>query len=273
MAIPAATDIAFALGVISLLQRRLPSSLAIFLLSLAIFDDVGAILIIAAFYGSELQAMPIVFAGVVFVVLMILNLSGVRSLAPYMLLGIVLWVAFLKSGVHATVAGVLCALTVPVLPDKDASPLASAEAGLHPWVAFGVLPIFAFANAGIALDEFSLQTLGSPLTLGIIAGLLLGKQLGVFGVGYLIVRLGWAKLPENTTWLMFYGVCTLAGIGFTMSLFIGSLAFTDPEKLVAVRVGVFAASLLSAALGFFVLFLAARAGKATEQYSGSAKSP
>ncbi|NNG04640.1 MAG: Na+/H+ antiporter NhaA [Inquilinus sp.] len=265
-AIPAATDIAFALGVLALVGARAPAALKLFLLALAIIDDLGAILIIALFYAADLSLLSLGLGLIGLGVLTALNRAGVIRIAPYVLVGIVVWVCVLKSGVHATLAGVAVAFCVP-LGDRrggEASPLKELEHMLHPWVAFGILPVFAFANAGVSLAGLSFADLLAPLPLGIAAGLFLGKQAGVLGFVYGGVRLGWCRLPPGTHWLHFYGVALLTGIGFTMSLFIGTLAFTDGAFAAEVRIGVIGGSILSAALGFAVLrFVAPRAVPAT----------
>ncbi len=259
-AIPAATDIAFALGVLALLGSRVPVALKIFLLALAIIDDLGAIVIIALFYTADLSIVSLVIAAICLAILLALNLSGVRRIAPYILVGLVMWVCVLKSGVHATLAGVIVALTIPLrVPDSDKqAPLLRLEHGLHPWVAFFVMPVFAFANAGVSLSDLSFSDLFAPIPLGIALGLFFGKQLGVFGFAWLAARAGICRLPEGTTWLQIYGIALLAGIGFTMSLFIGTLAFADPAHAAAVRLGVLSGSTLSALAGYMVLRLAAR---------------
>jgi NhaA family Na+:H+ antiporter len=266
-AIPAATDIAFALGILALLGSRAPLSLKIFLTAVAIIDDLGAIIIIAVFFTTDLSMSSLVAAGTCIVALFVLNLVGVRRLAPYILIGIVLWVAVLKSGVHATLAGVVLAMAIPLTgkTDRDPSPLRHLEHELHPWVAFAILPIFAFANAGVSFAGMSFADLFHPIPLGIIGGLFIGKQIGVFGAVYGMVRLGLAKPPEGASWLQIYAVSLLCGIGFTMSLFIGTLAFTDPEFAAPIRLGVLGGSLLSAVVGFVVLrFAPVRASSAPE---------
>ena len=254
-AIPAATDIAFALGVLALLGPRVPAALKVFLLALAIIDDLGAIIIIALFYTSELSPAVLAIAAAGVAALATLNLRGVTRIAPYLLVGLVIWVCVLKSGVHATLAGVVIALFIPLRTDnpKAPSPLLTVEHGLAPWVAFGVMPIFAFGNAGVALHGLALSDLFAGIPLGIAAGLFVGKQLGIVGFVWAGVRLGLARLPDGVTWLQVYGASLLAGIGFTMSLFIGTLAFTDPEHAAAVRIGVLAGSLMSGLLGYAVL--------------------
>ncbi len=258
-AIPAATDIAFALGVLALLGPRVPASLKVFLLAIAIIDDLGAIVIIALFYTADLttEALGLAAAGVA--ALIVLNRAGVTRLAPYILVGVFLWACVLKSGVHATLAGVALAFAVPFRAGEadDEPPLVRLEHMLHPWVAFGILPLFAFANAGVPLAGLTLGALLEPVTLGIILGLFVGKQVGVLATTWAAVRLGLAKLPEGSSWIQIYGVAVLTGIGFTMSLFIGELAFPAGDQSAAVRVGVLSGSLLSAFVGYVVLLLAA----------------
>ena len=254
-AIPAATDIAFALGVLALLGKRVPAALKLFLLALAVIDDLGAIVIIAVFYTADLSLISLTIGAVGALVLLAMNRAGVTRIAPFILVGVVMWVCVLKSGVHATLAGVIIALTIP-LRAKNAegkSPLHVLEEELHPWVYFGVMPLFAFANAGVALDGLSFAELVAPIPLGIALGLFLGKQIGILGFTWAGVRLGLCSLPKEVTWLQVYGVALLAGIGFTMSLFIGTLAFSDPESAKAVRLGVLSGSILSATLGYLVL--------------------
>ena len=257
-AIPAATDIAFALGVLALLGPRVPVALKVFLLALAIIDDLGAIIIIALFYTSNLAPTVLVVAAVGVVILALLNFRGVTRLSPYLVVGLVVWVCVLKSGVHATLAGVVIALFIPLRAENEdgRSPLKHAEHGLAPWVAFGVMPIFAFANAGVALHGLSLADLMAGIPLGIAAGLFIGKQVGIMGFVWIGIKLGLARLPDGVTWLQVYGASLLAGIGFTMSLFIGTLAFSDPEHAAAVRIGVLTGSLLSALVGYAVLRVA-----------------
>ncbi len=254
-AIPAATDIAFALGVLALLGPRVPAALKVFLLALAIIDDLGAIIIIAAFYTSQLSLSVLGIAAGGIAVLAFLNIRNVTRISPYLIVGLIVWVCVLKSGVHATLAGVVIALFIPIRSKNAAgnSPLKEVEHGLAPWVAFGVMPIFAFANAGVALHELAPSDLLAGIPLGIAAGLFIGKQLGIMGFVWAGVKLGVARLPDGTTWLQIYGASLLAGIGFTMSLFIGTLAFSDPEHASAVRIGVLTGSILSALAGYAVL--------------------
>ncbi|MBR9808471.1 MAG: Na+/H+ antiporter NhaA [Alphaproteobacteria bacterium] len=257
-AIPAATDIAFALGILALLGTRAPVALKIFLLAIAIIDDLGAILIIAMFYTEQLSVQALGLAGLGFAGLMIMNRMGVKRIAPYILVGLFIWVCVLKSGVHATLAGVLTALAIPLAPRKETgqSPLHKLEHGLHPWVAYMILPVFAFANAGVDLRGISLDALTGPVPLGIALGLFLGKQLGVFGLTFAAVKSGIARLPSGVNWLQIYGVACLTGVGFTMSLFIGGLAFSGAAELDQVRLGVLMGSIASGLLGYAVLRLA-----------------
>ncbi len=261
-AVPAATDIAFALGVISLLGRRVPVSLKIFLTALAILDDLGAVAIIAAFYTSDLSFVALGLAALVIAILIGMNRAGVTRLLPYLLLGIVLWVLVLKSGVHATLAGVALALTIPCKiahghPDDPHSPLHRLEHALQPYVAFFVVPVFGFANAGVSLAGVGLTQLLNPVTAGTAAGLFVGKQVGIFSIVRATVWLDWADCPKDASWLQVYGVSLLCGIGFTMSLFIGLLAFPNsPELQDAVKLGVLIGSFGSAVAGALVLCLA-----------------
>lgn len=258
-AIPAATDIAFALGVLSLLGSRAPMSLRIFLTALAIIDDLGAVIIIALFYTGSLNALMLGGALCVALLLVGLNRSGVTRLTPYLLLGAVLWFLILKSGVHATLAGVILALTIPLRtspakPDDIKSPLHILEHGLHIWVTFLIVPIFGFANAGVSFAGSSLASLAEPVPIGVALGLFVGKQLGVFGACFLVIRAGWAELPMHATWTQLYGIALLTGIGFTMSLFIGLLAFPDSTELQnALKMGVLVGSVLSAVCATLVL--------------------
>ena len=295
--IPMATDIAFALGVLALLGTRAPLALKIFLTALAIVDDLGAVLVVAFFYTAELSWVSLGLGGLLLVVLIAVNRAGVRRTWVYVVLGLALWVAFLKSGVHATIAGVLLAMTIPARRRIDAdaflarglklldtfatgvkpgeaeptadqrdavhslevaceaieTPLARMEHALHPWVAFAIMPIFAFANAGVALGGDVGAALGTSVSLGVIMGLFFGKQIGVTAFSWLAVRLGWAELPAGVGWRQLYGVSLLTGIGFTMSLFIANLAFGDPVVLDQAKIGIFAASLISGVLGWGLL--------------------
>jgi NhaA family Na+:H+ antiporter len=263
-AIPAATDIAFALGVLSLLGPRVPGSLKVFLTALAILDDLGAVVIIALFYTSDISVLMLGLAFATLAVLAALNRAGVTRLAPYLALGLLLWVFVLKSGVHATLAGVALALTIPLraspaAPDDTKSPLHVLEHGLHPYVAFAIIPIFGFANAGVSFAGIGFSALAAPVPLGIMLGLFLGKQLGVVGFGWAAIRTGLADLPAQAGWGQFYGIALLCGIGFTMSLFIGLLAFPDSAALQdQTKIGVLAGSLLSGLAGFVLLRLTRR---------------
>lgn len=259
-AIPVATDIAFALGVLSLFGKQIPLGLRLFLMTLAIVDDVGAILIIALFQSHELSWLFLLLSGLMLFLLVCLNRAGVRRLSLYLVFGVLLWICILKSGVHATIAGVLIAFVIPLKPGKGKtiSLLEVLEKFLQPWVAYVVMPLFAFANAGLTLHGLTLGVLLDPITLGIVVGLFIGKQAGVFGFAWVMIKLKWAKLPERVTWLQLYGVALLCGIGFTMSLFIGMLAFQNEPAiyLVKVKAGVLTASLLSGLVGAAILRLA-----------------
>jgi Na+:H+ antiporter, NhaA family len=260
-AIPSATDIAFALTVVAALGSRVPRELRLFLLTLAIVDDLAAIAIIAVFYTSDLSTLSLALAGVCLAALLALNLSGVRRLAPYLLLGVALWLCVLKSGVHATLSGVALALLLPlkdgaVAPDDR--PFMKLEHALVPWVTWLVMPVFAFANSGLDLADVTHDMAFSPVTIGIVAGLFVGKQLGIFAAAGALVRLGYAKLPAGANWGQLYGASICGGIGFTMSLFIGTLAFEKGGLEPLVRLGVLAASTASAAAGYFVLRLSSR---------------
>jgi NhaA family Na+:H+ antiporter len=254
-AIPSATDIAFALGVLALLGPRVPTSLKVFLTAIAIMDDLAAIVIIALFYTAQLNLAALAGAGGVLLVLVALNRLKVLTLWPYLLLGAVLWVLVLKSGIHATLAGVALALTIP-LREGDHSPLHRLEHALHKPVAFAVTPLFGFANAGLSFAGVGLSALLDPVPLGVALGLFLGKQLGVFGVAFGLIRLGWARLPRGASFGQLYGVAVLCGVGFTMSLFIGALAFKDPALIDETKIGVLAGSLASALVGMLILRLA-----------------
>lgn len=263
-AIPSATDIAFSLGVLTLLGSRVPASLKIFLTALAIIDDLGAIVVIAVFYTDNLAPPMLGGAALMIAALFALNRSGVTALAPYLLVGAVLWFFVLKSGVHATLAGVVLALAIPLrvkgrAAHDEGTPLLRLEHALHPWVAFGVLPVFAFANAGVSFAGMSAGDLLAPIPLGIASGLFFGKAIGIFGCCWLLIKLGGGALPEGGTWLSLLGIALLAGIGFTMSLFIGTLAFAQagPQQAAQyatqLRLGVIAGSLVSALAGYLLL--------------------
>ena len=256
-AVPSATDIAFALGVFSLFSKQVPLSLKMFLLSVAIFDDIGAIAIIALFYSQDLSTLSLIVACVGLVALFILNRCNVRYQSAYIIIGIVVWAAVLKSGVHATLAGFALALFIPLkVKNEDGNPmLLNMEHGVQPWVAFAILPIFAFANAGVELTNITFNDLLHPVTLGVIAGLFFGKQIGIFGACWLAIKLGLTKLPEGANWIQLYAVSVLCGIGFTMSLFIGSLAFenVDVQYFNQIKLGVLISSLLAALFGGWLL--------------------
>jgi NhaA family Na+:H+ antiporter len=279
-AIPAATDIAFALGALALIGSRAPAGLKIFLLALAVLDDLGAIVVIALFYTANLSLGALGVAAAGFAVLLAMNLLGVKRIGLYIVVGLVIWVAVLKSGVHATLAGVIVAFTLPLRGregefKEGGSPLEVLEHVLHPWVAFMILPLFAFANAGVPLAGMAFSDLLAPVPLGIAAGLVVGKPVGILGACWIAVRLGWANLPEGVNWLKLYGVAQLAGIGFTMSLFIGTLAFSDPELQAAVRIGVLGGTLVSIVLGMCALAWALRdrPGEAEARAATPAESP
>ncbi len=251
-AIPAATDIAFALGLLALLGSRVPVALKALLLAIAIIDDIGAIAIIAIFYTENMNLAALALALIPAAAMLLLNRAGVARTIPYFLFAALLWICVLKSGVHATLAGVVAALFVPIATGEE-RPLERLEHALHPWAAFLILPIFAFANAGVSFAGAGLDASLAPLSLGIAAGLVIGKQLGIFGACWLAVKAGWARLPEGVGFRHVYGLSCLAGIGFTMSLFIGNLAFADPQQIAAVKFGVLGGSLVSAITGIVVL--------------------
>ena len=256
-AIPSATDIAFSLGVLSLLGKRVPISLKIFLTALAIIDDLGAIVIIAFFYSGNIQITYLILMAVALIVLFIFNKFNIKIFLPYLIVGILLWDFTHQSGIHATISGVLLALLIPHdIKDKSKSLLLKLEHAISPYVAFGIMPLFAFANAGVSLDGIGFSTIFHPEPLGIICGLFFGKQIGVFGFSYLSVKFGLADKPNNSTWSNLYAVAILTGIGFTMSLFVGNLAFeTSQEYLDGVKIGVLVGSLLSTVVGYFLLAL------------------
>ncbi len=257
-AIPTATDIAFALGVIMLLGSRVPMGVKVTLVAIAILDDLAAISIIAIFYTSKLSFAALAFAAFILAILLILNLRNVTARAPYMILGVILWIAVLKSGVHATLAGVAVALMIPMRGDGGFSPLKKLEHALHPWVAYLILPVFAFANAGIPLIGLGMDDLLAPLPLGIALGLLIGKPIGVMTLSFIAIKIGLASLPENTNWMQYFGMAILTGIGFTMSLFIGSLAFDDLSMQNAVRMGVLVGSILAGIIGATILSISSK---------------
>ena len=274
-AVPTATDIAFALGILSLLGKRVPISLKIFLMALAIIDDLGAIIIIALFYTTDLSTLSISVAFAALAVLILLNIFGVSKKAAYIIVGTILWISVLKSGVHATLAGVALAFTIPLNAksenDKAFSPLKEMEHSLHFWVAFFILPLFAFVNAGVNFTKISLDQMAGPVPLGIILGLFVGKQLGVFGFSFVAIKLKWAKLPEGSNWAQLYGVSVLTGIGFTMSLFIVSLAFTDDSLFQFTdKLAILVGSFLSGVVGYLVLRIV-KAPKETASKSNTAE--
>ena len=257
-AVPAATDIAFALGVLALLGKRVPASLKLFLTTVAVVDDIGAVAIIAIVYTSQLNAVALAAAAAILGLMYGINRASEQRLWPFLVLSTALWLATYLSGVHATVAGVLAALTIPIrrspaAPDDMTSPLHRLEHALEPWVGLLIVPLFGFANAGVSLSGLSLDDLVSPLPLAVALALFLGKQLAIFGSVRAAVGLGWGECPGGATWLQIYGIALLCGIGFTMSLFIGQLAFTDPLLINEVKIGVLGGSILSAVAGFTVL--------------------
>jgi NhaA family Na+:H+ antiporter len=256
-AIPSATDIAFSLGVLSLLGSRVPLSLKVFLTALAIIDDLGAIVIIALFYSGDLSIKYLSLMLLAFIALLVINKFNVKKFLPYLIVGIFLWDFTHNSGIHATIAGVLLAMTIPHRKkDKDFSLLIKVEHAISPYVAFGIMPIFAFANAGVSLEGLSFSSLLDKVPLGIVLGLFVGKQLGVFAFSYVSIKLKIAQMPSNTSWYNFYGVGVLTGIGFTMSLFVGNLAFADNlQYMDGVKIGVLTGSLLSTLFGYFLILL------------------
>ena len=259
-AIPSATDIAFSLGVLSLLGSRVPISLKVFLTALAIIDDLGAIVIIAFFYSGDLDIYYLALLLITFFVLFILNKANIKKIFPYLILGLVLWFFTHASGIHATISGVLLAIAIPHRKkEKDFSLLLKIEHSISPYVAFGIMPLFALANAGVSLNGINLNSLLSPVPLGILLGLFLGKQIGVFLFSIISIKLKIAKMPNNSNWLSLYGVGILTGIGFTMSLFIGNLAFVENTQYISgVKIGVLAGSLLSTLFGYFLLLYATK---------------
>ena len=259
-AIPSATDIAFSLGVLSLLGSRVPISLKVFLTALAIIDDLGAIIIIAFFYAGDLSIKYLSLLLLTFIALLILNKSGVKKFLPYLILGLILWFFTYQSGVHATISGVLLATVIPHRKkNKEYSLLTKIEHNISSYVAFGIMPLFALANAGVSLDGINLESLLSPVPLGIVLGLFVGKQIGVFLFSIIAIKLKIAQMPNNANWMSFYGVGILAGIGFTMSLFIGNLAFVENiEYIDSVKIGVLTGSLLSTLVGYGLLLLTSK---------------
>ena len=256
-AIPSATDIAFSLGVLSLLGKRVPLSLKVFLTALAIIDDLGAILIIALFYSGDLSIKYLLLMLLAFVILIIINKFNIKKFLPYLVIGLFLWDFTHNSGIHATIAGVLLAMTIPHRrQEKDFSLLIKIEHSISPYVAFGIMPLFAFANAGVSLEGLSLSSLLDKVPLGIVLGLFVGKQLGVFIFSYVSIKLKIAQMPNNSNWFNFYGVGILTGIGFTMSLFVGNLAFIENMQYMdGVKIGVLTGSLLSTLTGYFLILL------------------
>ena len=256
-AIPSATDIAFSLGVLSLLGKRVPLSLKVFLTALAIIDDLGAILIIAIFYSGDLNIKYLLLMLAAFIILLIINKFNIKKFLPYLIVGIFLWDFTHNSGIHATIAGVLLAMTIPHRKkEKDFSLLIKVEHAISPYVAFGIMPLFAFANAGVSLEGLSFSSLLDKVPLGIVLGLFVGKQLGVFVFSYISIKLKIAQMPSNTSWYNFYGVGILTGIGFTMSLFVGNLAFVENMQYMdGVKIGVLTGSLLSTLAGYFLILL------------------
>ena len=259
-AIPSATDIAFSLGILSLLGSRVPISLKVFLTALAIIDDLGAILIIAFFYSGDLSISYLSLILISYILLLTLNKFGVKKFIPYLIIGAFMWFFTYKSGIHATIAGVLLASTIPHrIKDKDFSLLIKLEHAISPYVAFIIMPIFAFANAGVSLEGLSLTSLLEPVPLGILLGLFVGKQVGVMVVSFIAVKFGVAQMPDKSSWLSLYGVSILTGVGFTMSLFVGNLAFAENIQYIdGVKIGVLAGSLLSTVFGYFILLYASK---------------
>jgi len=259
-AIPSATDIAFSLGVLSLLGSRVPLSLKIFLTALAIIDDLGAIIIIAVFYTGDLNIKYLSLMLLAFIVLISINKFNIKKFIPYLIVGLFLWDFTLQSGIHATISGVLLALTIPHRKkEKDFSLLVKIEHAISPYVAYGIMPIFAFANAGVSLEGITISTLLNQVPLGILLGLFIGKQLGVFAFSYISIKLKFAQMPNNSNWFNFYGVGILTGIGFTMSLFVGNLAFVENTQYIdGVKIGVLTGSLLSTVFGYLFLLISSK---------------
>tara|TARA_A100001011_G_scaffold391503_1_gene477120 strand:- start:418 stop:1596 length:1179 start_codon:yes stop_codon:yes gene_type:complete len=262
-AIPSATDIAFSIGILSLLGSRVPISLKVFLTALAIIDDLGAIIIIAFFYTGDLNLMFLGLIIITFIFLVILNKMSIKRFFPYLILGLFLWYFTYESGIHATIAGVLLASSIPHRKkEHDFSLLVKIEHAISPYVAYFIMPLFAFANAGVSLAGISISSLLAPVPLGILLGLFIGKQFGVFAFSYVSIKLGFAELPRNSNWLTLYGVGILTGIGFTMSLFVGNLAFVDNSQYIdGVKIGVLSGSLLSTLFGYFLLLIVSKKSK------------
>ena len=257
-AIPSATDISFSIGVLSLLGSRIPISLKVFLVALAIIDDLGAIVIIAFFYSGELQYTYLLLMLIAFIALLLLNKTGIKKFLPYFFIGLFLWYFTHGSGIHSTISGVLLATTIPHKKlEKDYSLLLKLEHILSPYVAFGIMPLFALANAGVSLNGVTFNSIFAPVPFGILCGLFFGKQIGVFLFSFLSVKFKFAEMPSNSNWIKFYGVGVLTGIGFTMSLFVGNLAFIEyPNEIDGVKIGVLCGSFLSAIVGYFILLMA-----------------
>ena len=262
-AIPSATDIAFSIGILSLLGSRVPLSLKVFLTALAIIDDLGAIIIIAIFYSGDLSIKFLTLILITFILLMFLNKFNIKKFVPYLILGLLLWFFTYKSGIHATIAGVLLACSIPHRKkEHDFSLLVKFEHAISPYVAYFIMPLFAFANAGVSLEGMNLSSLLSPVPLGIVLGLFIGKQIGVFIFSLVSIKLGFAQMPNNSNWINLYGVGILTGIGFTMSLFIGNLAFIEnPIYMDGVKIGVLTGSLLSTLIGYLLLLLTTKKSK------------
>jgi len=262
-AIPTATDIAFAVGVLSLFGSRVPLSLKVFLMAVAVIDDLIAVLIIAIFYTSDISEGALGIAAICALLLLVLNVKGVNRFLPYIVIGVVMWLAVLKSGVHATVSGVVLGFMIPlsVRGRNGASMLKYAVEKLHGWVAYGIMPLFAFANAGVVLEGIGWHQLQDDLPIGIALGLFLGKQIGIFTVSYIAVKLRIAKKPEGCTWFQFYAVCVMCGIGFTMSLFVGTLSYSDALLLTETKLGVICGSLISGIVSYILLAVALRGRK------------
>ena len=262
-AIPSATDIAFSIGILSLLGSRVPLSLKVFLTALAIIDDLGAIIIIAIFYSGDLSIKFLTLILITFILLMFLNKFNIKKFVPYLILGLLLWFFTYKSGIHATIAGVLLACSIPHRKkEHDFSLLVKFEHAISPYVAYFIMPLFAFANAGVSFEGMNLSSLLSPVPLGIVLGLFIGKQIGVFIFSLVSIKLGFAQMPNNSNWINLYGVGILTGIGFTMSLFIGNLAFIEnPIYMDGVKIGVLTGSLLSTLIGYLLLLLTTKKSK------------